>query len=192
MLYLLLVSALSIVYLQSFIVTMLSHMPFFTTIPPLYAFSILCPHPHALHTFPHAPPYLHLIPNPIILVYKSSVLHLCTSVRISTKSSILLLEVPLHASIHLHTSAPPSLWNQGQWPWKGHDTQVYAKFLLSPHSQISVRPPVHLCDSSPSLYHFLRWTWAQRTRTWQYIQTCTCWVLIFNYAYSNHKNLSSC
>ena len=103
MLYLLLVSSLSIVYLQPFIITTLSHMSSFATIPPPYAFSILRLYPHALCTFPYAPPYLHPI------VYKSSVLCLCTSVCISTKSPILLLKVPLHVSVHLHTSAPPSL-----------------------------------------------------------------------------------
>ena len=109
MLYLLLVSSLSIVYLRPFIVTMLSHMSSFATIPPPYAFSILRLHPHALRTFSYAPPYLHLIPDPIVMVYKFSVLHLCTLVHISTKSPILLLKVPLHASIHLRISAPPSL-----------------------------------------------------------------------------------
>ena len=109
MLYLLLVSLLSIVYLRPFIITMLSHMSSFATIPPPYAFSILCLYPHALCTFPYAPPYLHPIPDLTIIVYKSSVLHLCTSVLISTKSPILLLKVPLCASVHLHTSAPPSL-----------------------------------------------------------------------------------
>ena len=34
--------------------------------------------------------------------------------------------------VHLHTSASLSLWNQGQRPWQGCDTQVYAKPLLSP------------------------------------------------------------
>ena len=92
-------------------------------------FSVL--YPHALRTFPYAPPYLHPIPNPNIIVYKSSVLRLCTSVHISTKSPILLLEVPLCVSVHLRTSAPPSLWNQGQRPRQGCDTQVYAKSLLS-------------------------------------------------------------
>ena len=109
MLYLLLVSSLSIVYLWPFIVTMLSHMSSFATIPPPYAFSILHLYPHALHTFPYAPPYLHLIPDLNIIVYKSSVLRLCTSVHISTKSPILLLKVPLCVSAHLHTSAPPYL-----------------------------------------------------------------------------------
>ena len=88
MLYLLLVSLLSIAYLRPFIVTMLSHMSPFVTIPP---------------------PYLHPIPDPNVIVYKSSVLHLCTSVHISTKSPILLFKVPLCVSAHLHTSAPPSL-----------------------------------------------------------------------------------
>ena len=45
MLYLLLVSSLSIAYLRPFIVTMLSHMSPFVTIPPPYAFSILRPLP---------------------------------------------------------------------------------------------------------------------------------------------------
>ena len=107
--YLLSVSSLSIIHLQSFIVTTLSHMSPFATIPPPYAFSILHFHPHALRTFPYAPPYLHPIPNLIVIVYKSSVLRLCISVRISTKSSILLLKVPLCVSIHLRTSAPLSL-----------------------------------------------------------------------------------
>ena len=109
MLYLLLVSSLSIVYLRPFIVTTLSHMSSFATIPPPYAFSILHLHPHALHTFPHAPLYLHLIPNLIVLVYKSPVLRLCTSVCISTKSPILLLKVLLCAScppLHLCVSIP--------------------------------------------------------------------------------------
>ena len=109
MLCLLLVSSLSIVHLQLFTVTMLSHMSSFATIPPPYAFSILRLYSHALHTFPYAPPYLYPIPNPIVIVYKSSVLHLCTSVCISTKSPILLLEVPLYVSAHLCISAPPSL-----------------------------------------------------------------------------------
>ena len=43
--YLLLVSSLSIAYLRSFIVTTLSHMSSFVTIPPPYAFSILRPLP---------------------------------------------------------------------------------------------------------------------------------------------------
>ena len=109
MLYLLLVSSLSIVYLRPFIVTTLSHMSSFATIPPPYAFSILRLYPHALCTFSYAPPYLHLIPNSNVIVYKSSVLRLCTSVHISTKSPILLLKAPLHASTHLRISAPPSL-----------------------------------------------------------------------------------
>ena len=105
MLYLLLVSSLSIVHLWPFIVTTLSHMSSFATIPPPYAFSILHPYPHAHRTFPYAPPYIHLIPDPIIIVYKSPVLRLCTSVCISTKSPILYLKslfvspftsVPLH------------------------------------------------------------------------------------------------
>ena len=175
MLYLLLVSSLSIVYLWPFIVTTLSHRSSFATIPPPYAFSILRLHPHALRTFSYAPPYLHLIPDLLITVYKSYVLHLCTSVHISTKSPILLLKVPLCVSVHLRTSAPPSPWNQGQWPRQGHDTQVYAKSLLSPHSRISVRPPVHLCDSPLFLYRFLCWTWAWRTRTWQNL-TCLVWT----------------
>ena len=107
--YPLVVSSLSIVHLQPFIVTTLTHMSPFATIPPPYAFSILHLHPYALRTFPYAPPYLHPIPDLIVIVYKSSVLHLCTSVCISTKSPILLLEVPLHVSIHLCTSAPLSL-----------------------------------------------------------------------------------
>ena len=167
MLYLLLVSSLSIVYLWPFIITTWSHMSSSATIPPPYAFFILRLHPHALRIFPYAPPYLHPIPDPIIIVYKSSVLRLCTSVCISTKPPILLLKVPLRVSVHLHTSAPPFLWNQGQRPWQGHDTQVYTKSLLSPHSCISVGPLVHLCDSPPSPYCFLLWTWAQRTQTWQ-------------------------
>ena len=43
--YLLLVSSLSIAYLRPFIITMLSHMSPFVTIPPPYAFSILRPLP---------------------------------------------------------------------------------------------------------------------------------------------------
>ena len=109
MLYLLLVSLLSIVYLRPFIITTLSHMSSFATIPPPYAFSILHLYPHALRTFPYAPPYLHLIPDPNVIVYMSSVLRLCTSVRISTKSPILSLGVPLRVFAHLRTSAPPSL-----------------------------------------------------------------------------------
>ena len=45
MLYLLLVSSLSIAYLRPFIITMLPHMSPFVTIPPPYAFSILRPLP---------------------------------------------------------------------------------------------------------------------------------------------------
>ena len=122
-------------------------------------FSVL--YPHALCTFPYAPPYLHLIPDPNVIVYKSSVLRLCTSVHISTKSPILLLEVPLRVSTHLRTSAPLSLWNQGQQPWQGRDTQVYAKSLLShllsylrqtsgpPLWLTSISLPLPLSDLSP-------------------------------------------
>ena len=161
MLYLLLVSSLSIVYLRPFIVTMLSHMSSFATIPPPYAFSIPRLYPHALHTFPHAPPSLHLIPNPIIIVYKSSVLCLCTLVHISTKSSILSLEVPLHASCsspHLCTSIPLK-----------SRTMTLTRVWHTSLCQLLIKSPLSYLHRTltPFLYCFLHQTWARRTRTWQ-------------------------
>ena len=145
MLYLLLVSSLSIVYLQPFIITTLSHMSSFATIPPPFAFSILCLYPHVLCTFPYAPPYLHPIPNPIIIVYKFPVLRLCTSVCISTKSPILLLEVPLCVSVHLHTSAPPYLCTSV--PLKSRTTTSARAWHTSLH-QVLIKSPLS----------YLRWT----------------------------------
>ena len=144
MLYLLLVSSLSIVYLWPFIITTLSHMSSFATILPPHAFSISCLYPHALHTFPYAPPYLHPIPNLIVIVYKSSVLRLCTSVCISTKSPILLLEVPLRAprsSLHLCTPNPlKSRTTTSTRAWHTSLRQVLIKSPLSYLRQASGPP----------------------------------------------------
>ena len=137
------------------------------TIPSPYASSILCSYPYAYCTFPYAPPYLSLFSDLILLVYKSSVLHPCTSVCISTKSPILLLEVPSRSYTHLCTSVPLSLWNQGQRTsarvWHTSLCQVLIK---SPSSYLhwTSGPPLF---SSPNLYHFLHWTWAWRTWTWR-------------------------
>ena len=134
---------------------------------PSYAFSIPHLYPHALHTFSYASPYLHPISNPITVVYKSSVLHLCTSVHISTKSPILSLDVPLRASClspHLCIFVPlKSRTMTLTRAWHTSLCQVLIKSLPSYFCWAS-GPPLY---SPSSLYHFLCQTWAWRTQTRQ-------------------------